>query len=129
MPAIAALSINDGAETPVAHVFSPVTTDGSKAGWADRAPGIPSGFRTISNDVRAPSGAGAAYRSVWGFNIPVTATVGDVVTVVRNSSAKVELNFSSQSTEQERMDLLAYVRNTLSLTAAEESVKNVEPFY
>lgn len=129
MPAIAALTIKDGATTPADHTFSPVSTNGSKAEWAERSAGSPAGFFTLSHEVRKPASAAAANRVVIGFNMPTMAAVDGVQTVVRNSSAKVELNLSSLSTEAERDNLLAYIANVLANADVKKTVKNIEPFY
>lgn len=129
MPAIAALTINDGLATPVAHTFSPVSTTGAKATWADRSPSIPAGYRTISHEVAEPSGNRTVYRESFGFMIPTVATVNGVDTVVRYDSAKVELNIHPESTLQNRKDLLAYVANCLGLATVKTAVENLEPFY
>jgi len=129
MPAIASLSINDGQTTPVAHTFSPVTTDGSKAEFAERSASSPAGFYMLTHEVRRPATAAAAHRILIGLNVPVMATVNGVPTVVRNSSAQVILNLSNQSSEQERKDLLAYVKNILSNSSVATTVHNIEPFY
>jgi hypothetical protein len=129
MPALAALTVNDGASTPVAHTFNPVSTNGAKADWADRSPGAPAGFLRISHEVRNPGTPTAAYRMILGFNVPVSATVNGVVQVIRNSSAQVTLNFAPDATEQERKDLLAYVANTLGLATMKTSAQNIEPFW
>lgn len=129
MPAIAALSVNDGLASPVAHTFSPVSTTGAKATWADRSPTIPAGFRTISHELLEPNGNRTVYRPVLGYMIPTVATVNGVDTVVRYNSAKVELNIHPESTLQDRKDLLAYVANSLGLATVKTSVENLEPFY
>lgn len=129
MPAIAALTINDGASTPVAHTFNPVSTDGAKASWADRSPSIPSGFRQISLNVEPPNGSRTVHRMTAGYMVPVVATVNSVDTVVRYSSAQVVLNIHPDSTLQERKDLLAYVANSLGLATWKTAVENIEPFY
>lgn len=129
MPAIAALSINDGQATPVAHTFSPVTTDGSVAKWADRSPSIPSGFRTISYEVAEPSGSRTTHKLQGGFMIPTVATVDSVDQVVRYSSAQVTLNIHPDATLQERKDILAYVANFFGNANVKSSVENLEPFY
>lgn len=129
MPAIAALSINDGQASPAAHTFSPVSTDGSKAMWADRSPSIPSGFRTISHEVAPPSGNRTVHRITAGYMMPTVATVNSVDTVVRYSSAQVILNVHPDSTLQERKDLLAYVANSLGLAGWKTAVENLEPYY
>lgn len=129
MPAIAALSINDGLATPVAHTFSPVSTDGSKAMWADRSPTIPAGFRTISHEVASPNGNRTVYRITAGFMIPVVATVNGVDTVVRYNSGQVILNIAPDATLQERKDTLAYMANFLGNANVKLTVENIEPFY
>lgn len=129
MPAIAALSINDGLATPVVHTFSPVSTDGSKAKWADRSPSIPAGYRIISHEVSEPNGTRTAYRVTVGFYTPTVATVNGVDTVVRYSSAQLTLNLAPDSSLQERKDLLAYVANSLANANVKTSVEQLEPFY
>lgn len=129
MPAIAALSINDGQTTPVAHTFNPVTTNGSEAKWADRSPSIPAGFRTISHEVQGPAGSRTVNRITMGFYIPVVATINGVDQVVRYNSAQVILNIAPDAVLQDRKDLLAYVANSLDNASIKASVENVEPFY
>jgi hypothetical protein len=129
MPAIAALTINDGAATPVAHTFNPITTNGSLAKWADRSPSIAAGFRTITEEVLEPSGQRTAYKITLGFYFPVVATVSGVDQVVRFGSAQVVFNTAPDSTLQERDDNLTYVINMLSHASVRSSVENLEPFY
>lgn len=129
MPAIAALVINDGQGTPVAHTFSPQTTDGSLAKWADRSPTIPAGYRGISHEVLPPNGNRTVNKMTFGFNFPTVATVNGVDTVVRYSSAQVTLNIHPESTLQERKDMNAYITNFMSNATVKTSVENIEPFY
>jgi hypothetical protein len=129
MPAIAALSINDGQASPVAHSFAPVTTDGKQAKWADRSPTIPSGFRTISYEVSPPSGARTTNKLQMGLLNPTVATVNTVDTVVRYSSAQITLNIHPEATLAERKDLLAYCVNFFTNATVKASVENIEPFY
>lgn len=129
MPAIAALTVNDGQAAPVAHTFSPQTNNGSGAKWADRSPTIPAGYRTISHELADPNGSRTVHKITMGFHIPVVATVDGSDTVVRYNSGQVVLNINPQSTLQERKDLIAYVANTLGLATIKTSVENLEPFY
>lgn len=129
MPAIAALSVNDGLASPVAHTFSPQSTTGAKAQWADRSPSIPAGFRTISHELAEPNGTRTVNKITMGFMCPTVATVDGSDTVVRYSSGQVVLNLHPESTLQERKDLLAYIANTLGIASVKTSVENVEPFY
>lgn len=129
MPAIAALTINDGAATPVAHTFSPVTTDGAKAQWADRSPSVPAGFRLLSFEMKEPAGNRTAYSAVMtGFH-PVVATVDGTDQVVRYNSFTLTVNFGPNSTLQERKDTIAYALNGLSNASVQTALQNLEPFY
>lgn len=129
MPAIASLTINDGLASPGAHTFAPVSTTGAKAKWADRAPTIPAGYRTIYHEMAEPNGQRTTNKLTFGFSTPTVATVDGSDTVVRYSSAQVVLNVHPESTLQERKDLLAYVTNFLSNATVKTSVENLEPFY
>jgi hypothetical protein len=129
MPAIAALTINDGQSTPASHTFSPVTTDGSLAKLADRSPSIPAGYRVISHEVTPPSGNRTTSKIQTGFMIPVVATVDGSDKVVRYSSAQVTLNIHPEATLQERKDLRAYLVNFFDEADIKTSIENVEPLY
>jgi len=129
MPAIAALTINDGLGTPVAHTFAPVSTTSGKAKWADRSPTIPAGFRLISFELAEPSGARTVHKMTLGYSFPVVATVDGVDTVVRYNSGQVILNIHPDSTLQDRKDQLAFMANSLDLATMKTAVENLEPFY
>lgn len=129
MPAIAAITINDGASSPAAHTFAPVTTNGAQAEWADRSPASPAGFLTLRHEVRRPASPTGAQRVIISGNFPVMETVGGIATVTRNSSVKLEINFSNSSSEAERKDVLAYVKNFLANATVTTSITNIEPFY
>lgn len=129
MPAIAALTIADGQASPANHTFSPVTTDGTTAKWADRSPSIPAGFLTVNYEVSPPSGNRTTHKLQAGFLTPSVAEVDGSDKVVRYSSAQVTLNIHPESTLQERKDLLAYVANFLDIAGVKTSVENLEPYY
>lgn len=129
MPAIGNISVNDAETTPVAHVFSPVTTDGATAKLANRVATTPAGYETLSIEVRNPTSATAAYRVVLKSNDPVTATVDGSDVVVRNSSAELTFNFSQLSTSQERLNLLKMMSGLLDHATTKSVVQNLEPIY
>lgn len=130
MPALASITIKDGAATPVDHVFAPVNSEGSLAEFANRSATIPAGFERLSVDVRKPSSDKGAYRVVVSLNRP---TVGTVVSgqdeVVRISNNGMTLNFSQSSTLQERKDTLALLGNLCKDASFIAAVSNLEPFY
>lgn len=129
MPAIGNIVVNDAAATPVAHTFAPVTTDGAIAQLANRTASTPKGFETLRLELRAPAGNASAYRLLIGMNDPVEATVNGVQVVVRNCSADIRLNFSPDSTAQERKDLTKMISNLLSHATTTAMVENLEPIY
>lgn len=129
MPAIAALTINDGQATPVAHTFSVGTTDGAVAKFLDKVSGVPAGFTKLTHEIREAKSASGAHSVIVSFEAPITAVVNGVTTRVRVSSAQVRLNFAQDSTDAERKDLVAYVINTLSNATVKPTLYNIEPFY
>jgi len=129
MPALASISVNDAEATPVAHVFSPVTTDGATARFANRSAATPQGFETLSVEVRSPNSATGAYRVILKGNFPEEATVDGETVVVRNSSFEVALNLSQKSTAQERKNALKIVSGLLAHTTIVAVCENVEPIY
>lgn len=129
MPAIAALVINDGAATPVAHTFSPVTTSGSKAEWADRSSTTPAGNRKLNHEVLPPAGQRTTNKISIGVYNPTEALVDGVTIVVHGCSVGLTLNFPPESTVQERTDTLAYISNMLANATVKTSIINIEPFW
>lgn len=129
MPALAALTINDGLGTPANHTFSPVKNNGTKVTWADRSPTIPAGYRLISFELAEPSGARTVWKLTLGFNFPVVATVDGVDTVVRYNSGQIVLNVHPDSTLQDRKDQLAYMANCLDEPDVKTAIENLEPFF
>lgn len=130
MPALAPITINDGASTPAAHTFDPVNSEGSKAEFANRAATIPAGYERLTVDVRKPASATGAYRVVVGFNRPTVGTlVAGQDSVVRESNNGLTLNFSQSSTLQERKDTLYLLKNLLANASFEAAVTKLEPYY
>lgn len=129
MPAIAALTINDGQASPAAHTFSVVSTDGARARFSDKVSGIPVGYTNLTYEVREAKSPTGAHSAISSFELPTTAVVDGVTKRVRVSSAQLRLNFAQDSTEAERQDLVAYVTNFLSHATVKASLIAIEPHY
>lgn len=129
MPAIAALTVNDGQATPVAHTFAVGTTDGSRAQFLDKVAGIPAGYTKISHEIREAKSASGAHSVILSFEAPIMALLAGVMTRVRVNSAQVRLNFAQDSTDAERKDLVAYVTNFQGNATVKPTLYNIEPFY
>lgn len=129
MPAIAAIAVLDGKPTPVSHSFSPVTTDGQKAKWANRAATIPQGYETLEVEIRPPASTTGAYRMIGKMTFPTVGTVNGQDAVVRADSADFTFNFSQLSTVQDREDRVVIVSNILINAIVKAMAENVEPAY
>lgn len=129
MPAMGSIAIADAEVSPVTHTFTPVTTDGALAVLANRSATSPQGFETLRIELATPRTPKSAYQLAIGFNDPVEAVVDGTNVVVRNNSAKFEINFSQQSTAQERKNSLKMLQNLLGHATLVSVVDGLEPIY
>jgi hypothetical protein len=129
MPAIAALTINDGAASPVAHTFAVGGTDGTTGKFADKVSGVPAGYTKITHEFREAKSAGGAHSVILGFSAPILGTVNGVTQVVRTSNAQVRLNFAQDGTDAERKDLVAYIYNYIGNATVRPAIYNLDPWY
>ena len=120
MTAIAALTINDGQATPVAHTFNPVNIDQQGvAKWADRSGGIALGFPIITFSMKNPTKQSRNYRVVVKVTTPVLEqTSPSTATGIQPAPTKAydlifngEFVLPERSTLAERNNILAYVKN------------------
>lgn len=147
MPALAALTINDGQATPVAHTFSPVRLDEKGvATFFDRSGGIAIGFPRFTFSMREPNGnvqASSAsdkrrnYKSILTIDVPTmestSAAAGTGIapapTVAYVHSARCEFLLPERGTLAERKNLLAYVTNGVGNATIATALQNLEAFY
>lgn len=129
MPAIANISISDGALTPLAHVFAPVSTDGSKGKLANRAATIPQGYETLTIEVREPTSPTAAYRIIGKMVLPTVGTVEGADAVVRSNTINFDFNFSQSSTVQDRENATKLMASLFGHATFVTVVENLEPLY
>lgn len=138
MPAIANMTINDGATTPVAHTFAPVNIDANGvAKWADRSGGIALGFPLVSQCVRVPSKTSRNYRvtvkvatPVLEVTSPSTASgIQPAPTKAYDLLATMELVLPERSSLAERKNLIAYMKNYLANAVITAAVENFEAVY
>lgn len=129
MPAQTALTINDGQTTPVAHTYSP---DGQKNGlitWSDKSAATQPGYPKIHLELSNPVPQRNTNKFSIGFYNPKEAVVDGVTAVVSPCTAKLDINFAPEATEQQRKDTLAYIRNFLANADVTTSITKVEPFW
>lgn len=128
MPALATITINDGATTPVAHAYTPVTTDGLIASMKERV-GVPVGYPSLGVSVRPPVKGGEVYKERFTLALPVTAVVNGVTVVDYTNTGTIELLLSERSTTQNRKDLRVLLANLLAHATIVSVVENLEPIY
>lgn len=132
MPAIAALTINDGAATPVAHTFSPANIDvAGVAKWEDRVGGVPLGFPTVTLSMRRPSKASRNYRLTAKVVYPVTETIApsNFPSKAYDLIGTVEFVLPDRASLQQRKDLAAFVKNYLANAVITSCVENLDSVY
>jgi len=129
MPALAPIVINDGAATPVAHTFTPVTTNGSDAVSSNRAATILSGAEQLTTSVRAPQSPTASWKIEIGLVLPTVATVDGLDQVVRSSKSSLVINFAQSSTAAERKNMRVLLMNALANADLIKVIETPEPQY
>jgi len=137
MPAIGNIVINDGAATPVAHTFAPVTITGPIASFADRSGGISVGYPVISASLTAPSKTSRLYKARLKLVLPVLETISNSTmsgiapapTKAYDLTADMTFLMPERSTLQNRKDILALAKNLLADAVVTALVQNNETIY
>lgn len=129
MPAMGSISVNDGAATPVAHVFAPVDATGGRAELANRSAASPAGWETLKVDVLKPLGKSGSHQVVLELSLPTTATVDGSETVVRSQKVKAFFYLSQLGTTAERKNARVLLQNALAHASVASVIENIEPIY
>lgn len=128
MPTFTAITINDGASTPVAHVFSPKVLIGTEASYVDRASGITLGYPTVTVNSMPPTRTSRLSKVRMKVVLPVMEVVNaSTYNGITPAPTKAyDLTFDAmfflpeRCTLGQRKDILALAKNLLanSLTTA-----------
>lgn len=110
------LTLNDGAATPVAHIFATKSNDNQVSVYEDRVGGVPIGYakniirisetteqRTIKVDIVVPILEAVSGANALGFT--------PAAKVAYQNIGKLEFRVSARSTTQQRKDIVAFVQN------------------
>lgn len=122
MPAFSSITLNDGAGTPVAHVFGPDTRELDRTSFADRSGGISVGYPTVQFQTSVPSKASRLYKVRAKIVMPVLEVVNSSTysgitpapTKAYDMTAEVVFYAPERSTLQNRKDIRAFMKNLLS---------------
>lgn len=127
MTAFTNVVLNDGKATPVSHTFKTKSNDNRTTVWEDRVAGVPIGYPRL---VISTQDTDVIRKVTIGFSVPTLEAVAGAnaagftppqkVAYVHRGELVVKL--PQRGTEQERKDLLAYIRNFLTAALANDVI-------
>lgn len=129
MAQAAAIVINDGAATPVATTFNPESVTPGLSSFADRVTGVAMAFRRMRISNSFASGKSVVNRSKLSIEIPVTSTVNGIATVAYTLRANLDVILPDGSTDAQRKDLYAFLKNALANTLVQGALRDLDPLY
>jgi len=137
MPAFAAITINDGAATPVAHTFSPNKLIGPAGDFEDRSGGIKSGYPVIKITANDPKPGSTISKVDVEITVPTLETAtgstsggfAPVPTKAYDCRFVGTFFLPVRSSLQNRKDLRAYVKNLLTHSLITDVVETQEKLY
>lgn len=123
MTAFVAITLTDGAATPVARSFTPVRIDAmGVAKYADKSAGIPVGFPVVTLNLREPNKQSKTYRVTGKVDFPVleqtsasTASgIQPAPTVAYRLLGNFDFTLPERSTLVDRKNVLALTKNLVA---------------
>jgi len=137
MSAIAALVLADGQATPVNHTFTPRGVKNAIAKWQDISGGVVAGYPTITFSLREPTKASKATKVTAKIVVPTlevtspsTATgIQPAPTKAYDNLCNIEFVFNERSSQAQRKDLAAYVKNYLASAAFQAALNDNETIW
>lgn len=131
MAQLAPISIMDGKDVPVAHVYNPV---GIPAGaefhlFVNRGT---EGKPELQEELRAKlsvNGGQSPYRVKLSLLLPTAKTVEGVTELDFQNRVDVEFILNKRSTTASRKDILALVQNALQDTLVASMIEDLEQMY
>lgn len=132
------ITLTDGATTPVAHVFYPITKKGEVLFWVDRtATSVPIGQDQLSLLQRVPGKQAKSYKFSWKLQkktleqtSPSTTTgIQPQPTLAYENIAAIDIVCHERSSLQERRDLLTQVRDLIDEAITTAQVESLDLIY
>nr|UUW21387.1 MAG: hypothetical protein [Sanya fiers-like virus 43] len=124
-----ALSINNGAATPVAKTFSPERVSPDLSTFTERTAASSAGFIRLGIGYSPASSKRATNRIDISLDLPVLQTVNGISSVAYVGRFKGYFVIPDTMTAAERADLAAFVANALDVTQVRAIVKDLDPMY
>lgn len=124
MPAFSTITLADGQSTPANHTFTPVSLSEGLAVWNDRAKSVQLEQPYITAKTTRGRSQAAMTRQTFTLNVPSFNSVeGKLVNTV---GARIEILLPGNSSQAQRDDIAAYVKNFASSSTFSAMVKNME---
>lgn len=124
-----ALTINNGAATPVAKTFSPERVAPELSTFTERSSASSAGFARLGIQFSPASSKRATNRIDLSLDLPILQTVNGVSSVAYVGRFKGYFVVPDVMTAAERADLAAYVANALGNTQVRAVIKDLDPMY
>jgi len=124
-----ALSINNGAATPVAKSFAPEQVSPQLSTFTERSAASSAGFIRLGVSLSPANGKRTTNRVNVDLDLPVVTNLNGVSTVAYVGRFKGYFVIPDQMTAGERADLAAFVANALDNTQIRAVIKDLDPLY
>lgn len=124
-----AISILNGAATPVAKSFAPERVAPELSIFTERSAAVSAGFPRLSIGFSAATAQRSTSRVDISLDLPVLQNVGGVNSVAYVGRFKGYFVVPDVMTAAERADLAAFVANALDATSIRAVVKDLDPLY
>lgn len=128
MPQVsAAITLNNGAATPVAVSFTPERISSTEATFVDRSAGYSNGYRRITFTYSPPNGKRATTRVGVSFSFPEISVVNGVATVIHTARYQNgDFIIPDTMSVASRADLRAFVANGMDQALAIAMVRDLD---
>jgi hypothetical protein len=124
-----AITINDGAATPVAKTFSPERVAPDLTTFTERSSGVAAGFIRLGVGFSPASTKRSTNRVSINMDYPVLSTVNGVSTVAYIGRFQGTFVVPDVMTAAERANMAAFVTNALANTQIRGVIKDLDPLY
>jgi hypothetical protein len=124
-----ALSINNGAASPVAKSFAPERVSPDLSTFTERSAASSAGFIRLSTIFSPASAKRSTNRISLKLDLPVLQTVGGVNSVAYVGRFEGTFIVPDTMTTAERADLAAFVANALDNAQVRGMIKDLDPMY
>lgn len=125
----AALSINNGADTPVAKSFAPESIAPGNSVFTERSAAVSAGFYRLSVGFSPATANRKTNRISFELALPTVSAADGVYSVAYTGRFKGEFICPDTMTQAERRDLHAFVANALDNTLLKAVVRDLDPLY